>query len=288
MDARLRGFPEARRLGEGAESQVYALSDELVLRLPRGGSEQFWQRRQSLCDELARHDLGFATPVVRETGRSDGLLYLVERRIPGRSLLEALATLSGRARNRAFDAYHDAACALHNVHIASDGYGELLADGQLRTPSWSEFLVRRAAAGASGLPVASQGDLPDIGETLNRFTSIAAAIDDPAPGLVHGDYFPGNVLVDDDGSVTGVVDFANLTFVGDGSLDAVGAVTFLDVIPSVTDRDRQRLRTRVAQVDPAADERFDVYRAFYALCYLHAAEDDPPLYRWCVDVLRDF
>jgi aminoglycoside phosphotransferase (APT) family kinase protein len=36
--------------------------------------------------------------------------------------------------------------------------------------------------------------------------------------LVHGDYFPENVMVADDGRVCGVIDFSALTVIGDADL----------------------------------------------------------------------
>jgi aminoglycoside phosphotransferase (APT) family kinase protein len=37
--------------------------------------------------------------------------------------------------------------------------------------------------------------------------------------LVHGDYFPEDVMVADDGCVCGVIDFGALTPIGDADLD---------------------------------------------------------------------
>jgi hypothetical protein len=54
----LARFPEARLLGEGSESQVFALSETTILRVPKGGSAGFWERRRAFCDRLAGLDLG--------------------------------------------------------------------------------------------------------------------------------------------------------------------------------------------------------------------------------------
>jgi aminoglycoside phosphotransferase (APT) family kinase protein len=50
---------------------------------------------------------------------------------------------------------------------------------------------------------------------------------------VHGDYFPGDVIVDESAAVDGVVDFASLTVAGDPAMDIVGALVFLDITPAL-------------------------------------------------------
>lgn len=64
----LERFPDARLLGEGSESWVYTLSDAQVLRIPKGRSSEFWDRRRKLCELLALNALGFRTPQVLESG----------------------------------------------------------------------------------------------------------------------------------------------------------------------------------------------------------------------------
>jgi Phosphotransferase enzyme family len=57
--------------------------------------------------------------------------------------------------------------------------------------------------------------------------------------LVHGDYFPENVIVADDGRVCGVIDFGALTLIGDADLDLACAVLNLTGMVGVTPEDRR-------------------------------------------------
>jgi hypothetical protein len=57
--------------------------------------------------------------------------------------------------------------------------------------------------------------------------------------LVHGDYFPENVILADDGRVCGVIDFGALTLIGDADLDLACAVLNLTGMVGVTPEDRR-------------------------------------------------
>lgn len=280
----LERFPEARLLGEGSESRVFALSESRVLRVPKGGSAGFWERRRVLCDRLAALGLGFRTPVVVDGGSVDGVPFFVEERMTGQDMAAALARLDGGPRKRAFDSYLDAVITLGTVSLGETWWGEVLADDPVRAVAWVQFLCDRVRASAAAASPRVRADLPELDRLVADFCDEVSTLEVGTPQLVHGDFFPGNVIVDEGGAVVGVVDFASLTVVGDPALDVVGALAFLDITPGVRSTDLRRLRERVERLAPDALRRESTYRRFYAFRYLHAL-DDPPLYRWCLETL---
>jgi putative membrane protein len=280
----LARFPEARLLGEGSESQVFALSETTVLRVPKGGSAGFWERRRAFCDRLAGLDLGFRTPVVLDAGAVDGVGYLVEELIVGQDMTAALPQLDDAARERAFDSYLSAVTMLGTVSLGESWWGEVLADDPVRASTWAECLCQRVRASAAAASPRVRADLPELDRSVADFCEEVQALPVSTPHLVHGDFFPGNVIVDESGAVAGVVDFASLTMAGDPAMDIVGALVFLDITPEVKPADIQLMRDRVQSLSPTAFSRVSTYRRFYALRYLHAL-DDPPLYRWCLETL---
>jgi len=282
----LERFPDARLLGEGSESRVYALSDSLVLRIPKGGSPRFWERRRTLCELVGQVDLGFRTPQVLESGDVDGTAYIVEVRIGGRNLTEVLPVLTGAARRRALDCYFDAVFALGAVSLDVDFYGELLADDPQRAPTWSQFLASRVRASVAAAPAHVRDDLPELDHVADVFYADTASLDVSSRQLVHGDYFPGNVLVDEVGTVTGVVDFANLTMAGDPALDVAGALAFLSITPGIDAGDVSHVHQRANRMVPRSMHPYEAYERFYAFRYLHTRDGDPELYSWCLSILR--
>lgn len=100
---------------------------------------------------------------------------------------------------------------------------------------------------------------------------------------MHDDYFPGNVLVDERGDVTAVIDFNPLTVAGDPRLDLISALIFLEVDdgyePADTPFARRLLEERHGPPLLALE---DIYRTYYSLFFSHTKDTDPLLYRWCV------
>jgi putative membrane protein len=283
----LAQFPHARPLGEGAQSRVFALSQTRVLRVPKGGSAGFWARRTVFCDRLAELDLGFQTPVVVGRGEVGGVPFSIEERMVGQDLTAALPLLDDAARERAFDSYLNAAITLGTVSLGERWYGEVLADQPVRATNWGQFLCDRVRAHGAAASTRVRADLPELDQLVADFCEEAVTIRVHSPHLVHGDYFPGNVIVDESGeNIVGVADFASQTMSGDPALDIAGALAFLEITPGLRPADVQRLQERVEQLAPLALRRVSTYRRFYALSYLHAIDDDPPLYRWCLETLR--
>ena len=114
----------------------------------------------------------------------------------------------------------------------------------------------------------------------------------PPPGrtLVHGDYFPGNVLIGDDLAMSGLVDFSVWTVVGDPALDIAGAALFLEMVAEATDDDVAFVRQTVLdRHGPAILAAGRFYRAYAAFAV--ADPDDsgglyPKMFPWALANLR--
>ena len=264
---------------------MYALDNERIMRLttvPR----QHYLDRKALYDEL--RDLGFpyALPDLLEIGVEHGTTYTVERRIPGRSLDLASPTLAGDARTTALDAFADAAHAIGQIPFERPYFGNVLPGDVIRTDSWPEHLVGRAAHSVARGGEQLRSDIPDIDDHLARFAAEVSHLTDVPHRLVHGDYFPGNVMVDERG-VTGVIDFSFWTMCGDPRADLVGAVVFLEgENPWGLPGDAEHVRARLEVFDQTLSDVFDIYRRWYGFVFSFVFPFSTRLYRWCLGAIR--
>ena len=124
--------------------------------------------------------------------------------------------------------------------------------------------------------------LPDLDE---RVEALLSEVGQRAaePRFVHGDLAPTNVLVDDAGRVTAVLDFSVHALAADPVLDLVGAASFVGLMPYAGARfDADRIRGVLAR--RLGDEAWlvDAYGRFWALYYAM----DPALHDWCAALLR--
>ncbi|MEX2394119.1 MAG: aminoglycoside phosphotransferase family protein, partial [Actinomycetota bacterium] len=290
------GLTDRDMIALTGESTVYVLDDERVLRLrhaerrTRGddphGFVDYQLRRAALCNELP--PLSFQVPRLLDHGEVAGEPYTVEARIPGQSLDLVLRKLSGERRVKALVAYADAAREIASIEMDRKWYGELMLADEMRFKKWRDYLLARTESQvlrarprlvADGIPI------EDIVEDFGKRTKAIAHV---KHGLVHGDFFPGNVLVSKDLRVTGVIDFGFSTLVGDPRMDMVGASCFLEVSREFsTPQDAHVVRSYLRAKAGIKDDIYALYRTYYALYFAFTHEFGLKLYDWCLETLRE-
>lgn len=277
-----------RRIGHGGEAVVYELAGGRVLRVFRGAPHG----GDRIADFYRRINGGrasFVLPEIIEQGEADGVFYSVDRLIRGRALHDLLPTLAGDDRTRALCSYADAVHEIASLPVGGDRYGEILRDDDsIEADSWDAYLLARMQRSLQVSKPWLSVDVPRLDVIVDALTERIVALPADPKELVHGDYFPGNVLIDDDFTVAGVIDFGPLTVIGDQWLDLVSALIFLEVsrpgyVPADSDVVRARL---VARVGGSLLERVPVYAGWYAIRFSPYRDDDENLYAWCVETLR--
>jgi aminoglycoside phosphotransferase (APT) family kinase protein len=274
-------------LGSGQESDVFAIDDRRVLRLYRSPCDQRQLARlASFYALLDRREAPFVVPEIIEFGERDGIAYAVEARVSGIDLAKALGRLEGEARFQAIRNYADAALAIRSLKHPQAQFGEVIADNPIRRETWAEFVIARAVQclDEHGHLLIGVLERPERGISALEagLASRAAA----RPSLVHGDYFPENVMVADDGRVCGVIDFGALTLIGDADLDLACAVLNLTGMAGATPEDR-RVALERAEAIGLTRETLDLYGLYYAFRFLGARRDSDGLFRWCVRTIRE-
>lgn len=277
-------------LGWGGESSVYALDGERVLRVyAPDASLAYIEARGEFYAWLAAQRPPFATPQILDLGVYSGQPYAIERWMHGHDLARVLPRLMGSDRERALGSYLDVATRIGTIHLPQRPFGEILfPDGPIQRDSWSHFLWDRAQQTLA----VSRGDLvEDVPQLEQLIALLRTSLDLLEPmttkALVHGDYFPGNVFVDDAFTIYGVIDFGYSTVVGDPRMDVAGAVIFLEVVAGYSPQDTRLLLGLLPSLAPdVTSDVLDLYRLYYSFYFSHCKRDDPSTYWWCVENLR--
>ena len=267
-------------LGQGGEARVFALDDARIVRVNHAGTSRAQvDSRSALLSELGRsaEKVPFDIPVILDTVIVEGYSVTIERRMPGRSLNQVLAEVSGEARASLIRAYLEAAALIGDLVLERPWYGDLLHRNAIHTDSFRAYLEKRAGQ-----------SLKTAGREFKAVNPAQLAEVLPAPGeaaLVHLDAFPGNMLVED-GIITAVIDFGASAIMGDRRLDPLTAALYLTplITPTATNRDRS-----VAQEWLDACGLTGLYGAAqdWIAAYWSFARDDINLHRWCRSILVD-
>jgi hypothetical protein len=284
------GLTDADRIGGGGESSVYALASDAVLRVPHTPPADSGGRvRLRAFLERITGRFPFATPEIAEIGPRGA--WTIERRLPGRSMLELLRTIDDDRRDTALRNYVAAMDALGAVSLPDLPYGHVLARPAVTADDWRRFARDSLAQfrGRNRMTIAKEIGDPYLlfDRAADMITTLPAL---PPKALVHGDYFPGNVLLDEHLAVSAVLDFGTFTVCGDPVLDMAVSYLTLELIEECTADDARFVRDLIterhgAEIAPAL--RF--YRAYLAFSMADPANTAPPypkLYGWAIAMLK--
>jgi aminoglycoside phosphotransferase (APT) family kinase protein len=193
------------KVAEGWDNVVFRLGDDLAVRLPRrAASATLIEHEQRWLPLLApRLPVPIPVPVrVGFPGQTFEWAWSVVRWLPGQSLLQA----------RSLDA---AATATSLERFLRALHQPAPADAP-RNPWRGVALAARTAALHEHLE--RVGGIVDRSAVLRVWELALSAPPWPGPPLwIHGDLHPGNLLIDD-GQLSGVIDFGDLTC-GDPATD---------------------------------------------------------------------
>lgn len=284
------GLTGVAPLGSGGESIVYPLGDDHVLRVYRSGHEaptRMIEQLKPAYQAFSRVPLGFRTPVIVESGETAGRVYTVDQRIPGQSLESWLRSVPPEDRRPVLDQYVRAAAALRQLPLPAPEFARLFGDRPARFDSLAALLEDqiRIAVRNTREWIGQELPAPAVDRVIAELRERRCT-----PGLVHGDYYPGNVMVgEQNGSViiTGVADFSPHTLAADPLMDIAGAIWLMGMPSQPDAEDDQRFVYDVAidqfgNTEPDLRHWLDVYRRYYAIYYA----SDPAIYPGSIEHLQ--
>ncbi|MCW6512075.1 phosphotransferase family protein [Lichenifustis flavocetrariae] len=268
------------RLGEGDEAEVYALDQDRIIRFfKRHVDPTYIAKRGAFYAGLDASTVAFAIPSIIEHGIDGDVCYSIERRIPGSSLVDLLARLKGEAREDALTAYAGAVTAIrrigYNGHV---GYGEVMADPPIRSDTWKTCVLTKAETCLRESRIRLRDGIVEPERALRILERMLAYHGPVERHLVHGDFYSANVIVEAEGTVTGVIDFGPLTLVGDWRLDAASALLYLTGMDGITEEDKKVVHSCLTAIG-LREQDVALYRLFYAFLFLDTKK--AALLDWC-------
>jgi len=283
------GLGPGDELGHGGEAHVYALDAHRVLRVHRHEAAAHVRRLAELYADLDRTAVPYALPEVLEVHGDGEVSWSIERRLPGRVLDRVIGGLHGSDRAVALSAYVDGAAGFRALGLPSGwpgGCGELFTSEPLHADGWGDLLAASLGRQLDRARSLLAGQVPRLDEVRVSVLGEACLEEPTHRSLVHGDWFPGNVLLGDDLQVSAALDLGWLTVVGDPDHDVRSAVVFFEVRPWSKPGDAEVLVAAARRhLGPQAAEQIDRTRRFEQARFAFVDEDDH-LHRWCVAGLR--
>jgi aminoglycoside phosphotransferase len=272
------------------EAEVYSLPDGSVLKLYEGTADAASLAvLQQFYASLYGYDLGYALPYILSVAQEGGFCVTIERHLPGVPMASIMAGLAPLEMERLMQTYLSAVLALQSIAMPEEARKYKLFDEHglsLRSHGdWHSFLVRWLAQKTEVLTPYFQRDVSDYSTKL---TQLLRLLSQPYTGsycLVHGDFFPGNLLVNSQHEVSGLLDFGLFTLWGDPLFDVATAWVFFDMYDDLKINLRQRLLDVIlAQLGEGVRGRLYRYVLIYSLlsANTYAPDCSDGHYHWCV------
>ncbi len=285
-----RGY-RPTRLGAGVEGAVFQLGNGAVAKVWNSRTAVEIDRLASFYDAVARAGLPFRTPAIHEVGHLSDAIYSIERELPGRPLLPAHTGQSPQLDPQRLRCVADALAGLAAVVPSEemkllpilDEPDPLWRDGSF-TDALAQLVRRRVERSVPPMRAA----IPSIEKLADTLAASLATMDAGSDGLVHGDLIPANILVDDDGTVTAVLDFGFLTTVGAPAFDAAVAAGIFDMYGPAKDASRAAMEKLMRDTFGYPQEVLAVYLAAYAMATMtmYGSSEQEGHFHWCAEVLR--
>lgn len=277
------GIDQPLLLGSGEDALAFALPNDEAIRVFPESSFAYVSELAALYERLRGHPFSFQCPSIREVPRHNDVAYTVEKRLPGHPMFEVCRSVDDDGRRRILRNYMNALRELGAVEVDDVEYGGLISSTVwLTARTWDEFLSRQLSASMDCIGARLSAEIPDLQRTVTRLES---PFDGPMrwdrKSLVHGDAFPNNVLIGDDGEVTAILDLGNDTLIGDPRLDIAIAVELTE-IAGFRPEDTAYLREQMNE-DPVA---VNAVRAYTAILLAARHHHFDRLVEKCLDSLR--
>lgn len=284
------GLTPDARLNHGMEATVYAYGSDAVLKLYGGSSTRMHtlQTLQAFYDTLDRGRVPYALPRIIRVVQEDMLIVTIEPRLPGTPLDARLAGLTAQIEP-IMHRYLDAVLALGELPAPPDLERYQLFDPHSLSActqgDWHAFLKRSLAHALTQTATYLQRDLAHFAARMQQLDAILSCPYEGTYRLIHGDLFPGNLLVNETNDITALLDFGLFSMYGDPMFDIATSWVLFDMYDTLGIAARPRflalLLERLGQ-----HRRGRLYR--YVLIYsilsanTYAADCSDGHYQWCV------
>ncbi len=189
-------------LSGGQVNTVYRVDEEYVLRI--GARENTFQRMKHESELIQSLSGEIPVPRIYAFGEMEGLVYQIQRFIPGQKLYAVWRDLSPAARENIVAELAACLKILHNRPAPHFGYR--YEDSQ-RCDSWADYLSKKFQHTLEEIDAYHIRMVPGFIESARSyFDEHKHVLEDTLPVLVHGDLSLVNILVDH-GKIAALIDF---------------------------------------------------------------------------------
>ncbi|PGL72086.1 aminoglycoside phosphotransferase family protein [Bacillus sp. AFS055030] len=259
---------EANFLGKGQEAEVYFYDQERVLKLYKPSEYSKLEILKQFYESMNSSDVNVELPKIHEIIKEKDVVLTIEKRIEGGNIQKALSYYDEQALDSFFENYLSTLLSIQRIQLKKQFKGiKLLSDyDDISSKDWNEFLKQSLLRKNTEVDCYLKRDVSDYEVKLNRLIDAFTVGYEGEYALVHGDFYPSNLLVNVDGQINGVIDFGLMTLYGDPLFDVALSWILFDLYDELGEIKLEKYLNKVVnQLGEEVRSTIHLYVLFYSI-----------------------
>jgi len=254
-------------LGKGQEAEVYSYHQDRVFKLYRVSAFEKQKILKSFYESINANVVDFNLPRIYEIIKEKEVVITIEKRIEGRNIQKDLSNFDYDQLNAFFKQYLSTILNIKQIKLEQKIEGhKLLKDYEIpnQPADWNEFLKQSLIQKNKEVEKYLIKDVKDYESKYLYFLNVLSKKYEGEDDLIHGDFYPSNLLVSDDSKINGVIDFGLMTMSGDYLFDVALSWILFDLYDELG---AVKLNHYVNMIIETLGEEVKEILYFYALYY---------------------
>ncbi|WP_088043740.1 aminoglycoside phosphotransferase family protein [Bacillus sp. EAC] len=260
---------ESDFLGKGQEAEVYLYDHDRVIKLYDSTAFKKQQILKRFYESMVSDDINFELPSIHEIIKEQDAILTIEKRIVGRNIQKDLSQYNAEELEAFFKNYLNTIVSIQNINLKTKmSEYKLLSDYEWseRPNDWYDFLKQSLICKNNEVKEYLMKAVLNYEMKYERLLKLLSVEYKGDYSLIHGDFYPSNLLVNEEGKISGVIDFGLMTLYGDFVFDVALSWFLFDLYEELGEKKLENyLKMILDTIGYEYKNRIYLYVLFYSI-----------------------